>query len=187
MTVNLSWDLILDPKLRPGISQYYKIIMSNDPLVSIPIAAIYLFGSLENLNEAKLQQVKQLLIKQKKFVEAYVDFRPDYYLATKNCHIAFSASSYIWRSMYTYPHIDFIIPKEGTIINIENYALPITTKKEDLVYQFLNFIMETETAKHHFESESTVFPVTLDVIPQLDLKDSIKKLLVDFTGRVQKI
>jgi len=172
-----SWDLILAPQLRPGISHYYNVIMSNDPLVSIPIAAIYLFGSLDNLNVAKLERVKELLIKQKKFVEAYVDFRPDYYLATKNCHIAFSASSYIWRSVYEYPHIDFIIPTEGTIINIENYALPITTRKEDLVYQFLNFIMEPETAKHHFESEGTVFPVTVDVIPELNLKDSIKKLL----------
>lgn len=173
----LSWDLVLDPKLRPGIQNYYQIIMSNDPLVSIPIAALYLFGSLNNLDVAKLEKIKELLIKQKKFVEAYVDFRPDYYLATKNCHIALSASSYIWRSIYTYPHVDFIVPKEGTLVSIENYALPVTTKKDDMVYQFLNFLMEPETAKHHFESESTVFPVTVDVIPQLDLKDSIKKLL----------
>jgi len=174
---DISWDLVLDPKLRPGILNYYQIIMANDPLVSIPITALYLFGSLDNLDVAKLDQVKQLLIKQKKFVEAYVDFRPDYYLTTKNCHIALSSSSYIWRSIYAYPHVDFIVPKEGTLVNIENWALPITTKKEDMVYQFLNFVMESSTAKHHFESESAVFPVTVDVIPQLILKESIKKLL----------
>lgn len=174
---DISWGLVLDPKLMSETPEYYQIIMSNDPLVSIPITALYLFGSLNDLTVEKLQQVKQLLIKQKKFVEAYVDFRPDYYLATKNCHIALSSSSYVWRSIYAYPHVDFIVPKEGTLVNIENYAMPITTKKEDMVYQFLNFLMEAKTAKHHFESESTVFPVTVDVIPQLDLKDSIKNLL----------
>lgn len=172
-----SWDIVLDPKLMPGITHNYQVIMSNDPLVSIPIAALYLFGSLDNLDVPKLEQVKKLLINQKKFVEAYVDFRPDYYLATKNCHIALSSSSYIWRSIYAYPHVDFFVPKEGTLVNIENYALPVSTKKDDLVYQFLNFLMEPETVKHHFESESAVFPVTTDAIARLELKESIKKLL----------
>jgi len=37
--------------------------------------------------------------------------------------------------------------------------------------------MDAETVKHHFESETALFPVTLDVIPNLVLKDSIKELL----------
>lgn len=166
-----SWSLVFDNKYN------YKIAMANDPLVSIPIASLYLFGDLNNLNIEKLEKIKELLIKQKKYIEAYAEFRPDYYLTSKSAQIAVSSSAYIFRALQSNNTIDFIIPQEGTLVTIENFALPKRTKKENLVYKFLNFLMDPQTVKHHFENEQALFPVTTNVFDQLDLKPNIKKLL----------
>ena len=142
-----TWGLIFDPaKIRS------KIIMTNDPFVGIPIAAFYLFKSLRKINEFKLEQIKNLLINQKPYVEAYTDFRADYYLATKNCPVIVASSAYIWRSMREYPHIDFLIPKEGTLVTIENCAIPATSTKEELVYEFLKFIFSREAAINRWKN-----------------------------------
>lgn len=166
-----TWGLVFDPGLITS-----KIVMANDPLVAIPLAAFYLFGSIENLTVDKLEKIKELLLRQRPFVEAYTEFRPDYYLATKNCAVAVSSSSYMWRSMRQYGNLDFIIPKEGSLITIENYAIPRTSQKEDLVYEFINFMLEPETVAHHFE-ELALFPVTVDVLQFIKLTGPIRHLL----------
>lgn len=168
-----SWEIVFDSQFIPS-----KIVMSNDHLIAIPLVALYLFGSPNNLTVQNLEKVKEVLIKQRPFVEAYVDFRPDYYLATKNCPLAVSASAFLWRSMYNYEHVDFIVPKEGSIVTIENFAIPKASNKEDLVYEFLKFILTPESVKYHFESENSLFPVTTDVFDKLDMKESVKKILL---------
>lgn len=166
-----SWNLIFDPaKIKS------RIIMSNDPLVSIPIAAFYLYGTLKGLNAEKFEEIKKLLIAQKKHVEAYADFRADYYLATRNCPVAVSSSAYIWRSMRVYPFIDFIIPSEGTLVTIENCAIPITSNKDDLVYKFLEFLYSPKNMANNF-NERALFPVTTDVLDHIKVNDTVYKLL----------
>lgn len=170
-----SWSLIFDNNIINSLG--YKIAMANDPLVAIPIAALYLFGNLDHLTAQKLENVKRLMIKTKKNIEAYAEFRPDYYLITKNAQVAVASSAYIFRAMHNYKDIDFIIPKEGTLITIENFAIIAKTNKDDLIYKLINFLMRPETIKHHFENEQALLPVTTNVIEQLELKDTIKKLL----------
>lgn len=172
-----SWKLVFEPSYAKT-----KVIMSNDPLVTIPIAAIYLYGSLNDLTVEKLENIKNLLVNQKKFVLAYSDFRPEYYIATKNSPIALGASSYISKSVNSFDNISFFIPKEGTIITIESYAIPITTNKDDLVYEFLNFIFEPETVAFHFH-EYGLFPTTIDVFDKLETDSKIKDLLMNLTQK----
>lgn len=173
-----SWSLIFDTAAMP-----YRIAMVNDPIEAILFAAHYLYGqkahTIEQLNTQEIQEIKQLLIEQKKRVEAYVDFRPDYFLVTKNCPVVVASSSYILRSMREYSYIDFIMPVEGTFITIENFAIPAVSDKEDLVYQFMNFFFEPESCLHHFNLFA-FFPARLDVIPPLTTisisPDMFKKL-----------
>lgn len=166
-----SWELIFNPKTIKS-----KIVMSNDYLVSIPLAAIYLFKSLKNIDTYKLVEIKNLLLQQKPFVEAYTDSRPDYYVITNNVPIAVASSSYMIRSMREYPNLDFIIPKEGTLVTIESYAIPQASNKDDLVYEFLNFMFRPETVKHHFEKLG-IFPTIKNVLPELNLTGIAKYLL----------
>jgi spermidine/putrescine transport system substrate-binding protein len=166
------WQDIFQP--QPAIG---KIIMVNDSREAISFAAWHLFKKNEPLNENEISQVHETLVNQKQYVEAYSNFRADYYLATKNSSLVLSSSSYILRGMKNYGHIDFVLPENGTFITIENITIPRATKKDDLVYKFINFMFRPEIVNHHFELFS-FFPARIDGISKLQMPDEIRNLII---------
>lgn len=137
----------------------YKIAMVNDPIQAVLISDLYLYGKVAPVDEAQLKSIKKLLMTQKSWVEAYADFRADYFLATGSCPVALASSSYIWRTKQMFPFIDFIIPKEGTFITIENFCIPSKSEKDQLTYQFINALYSTSSMHQHFQMRG-IFPAT---------------------------
>lgn len=170
-----SWKLLFDRSIID-----YKIAMTNDPIEAIAFAGFYLYGSTETLNKSQAQDVKQLLINQKSWVEAYASFRGDYFLATRNCPVVIASSSYIWKTMRQFPFVSFVVPQEGTFITIENLAIPAKSKKQNYTYQFINFLFKHESVKTHFETFG-FFPSTLQSLSELEI-DPIAKELINATG-----
>ena len=165
-----SWKMIFDPQVVN-----YPIVMINDPVESILFTAFYLYGPVETLSEQQLQAVINLLIAQKKWVTAYADFRADYFLASKNCPVVLSSTSYIFRTMRRFDFINFVVPKEGTFVTIENFCIPKASTKENLAYELINFLYQPKSMAAHFNTYG-VFPATLDVLPYLELTDETKAL-----------
>jgi spermidine/putrescine transport system substrate-binding protein len=164
--LNPSWKAVFDKD-----EIYYKITMINDPVQTLQIAASYLFKNVEKLEKPELEAVKKLLLTQKNWVEAYADFRGDYFLATKNCPLVVATSSYILRSMKKFNFINFVVPDEGTFVSIENLSIPVASQKADLVYQFMNYLMREEAVKKHFNTYG-FFPAVLhsQFLASLDAK-----------------
>ncbi len=148
------WELIFG-----NASHDYTITMVNDPIEMVMLASLYLFKHVDSLDHYKLRAVEDLLRKQKKFVKAYVDFRGDYFLATKNCAAIVSSSSYILRAQKQFPFIKFLVPRQ-TFVTIENCALSQATEHEDVIYALLNSLYQTENVARHCEQFS-FFPATL--------------------------
>lgn len=169
--IDPSWKMIFDPTVID-----YKITMSNDPIQTLTMASFYLYGPLPSLSDTQLKNVTDLLIQQKDSVNAYADFRADYFLATKNSAVAVTSSSYIWRTMRKFPFVDYVIPKEGTFITIENFCIPHTSKKENLTYQLINFLYSRHSMKTHYETYG-IFPATLDVTDDLNLDPKTRELM----------
>lgn len=167
-----TWDLIFKPQ---NFGPDYRLIMVNDPVEAILSAAYFLFGKVETLTDAQLEQVKQLLIHQSKWVEGYSNVRSDYYLGTGNAQTALSQSAELWRALRDYKGINFVVP-QTTFITIEHCALPVASQKEDLVYQFLNFFYTKEAFKHHFELLRSC-PARTDVIASLDATAQQKEIM----------
>lgn len=167
-----TWGLVFDKKLIDS----RKVMMTNDPLIAVPLAALYLFGSLEDLSKKRIHAIETLLRRQHPLVEAYTDFRASYYLASKNACIAVCSSSSIFKAMREYGHLQFIIPREGSLVTIESFAIPCTSKKDDLVYSFMNFMMKPESVAHSYE-QIGFFPTTTNVLDRLDLQPQVRSLL----------
>lgn len=166
-----SWKMIFE-RSEPDL----KLAMVNDPVEALNFATYYLYGSLPQLDDKQTRNVREILEKQKTWVEAYAGLRADYLLATKNCHLALSTSSYIFRSSTQYPHVQFIPPKEGTFITIENMCIPQSSKKETQIYEFLNFIFKPENLgldSNHFFT----FPATTNTTPYLEVPSEYLELL----------
>ncbi len=169
--LNPSWKMIFDPNTID-----YKISMINDPIQAVTLASFYLYGSIPTITDAQLKEITQLLLTQKQYVNAYADFRADYFLATKNSAVAVATSSYIWRTMKKFPFVGYVTPKEGTFITIENFCIPVTSTKQDLTYQLMNYLYTRQSMKTHYDTFG-IFPSTLDVMDDLDLTPDARELI----------
>lgn len=130
-----SWDLIFRK-----IFSDKKIGMVNDARFIILVAAKYLFGTIDNLTPEQLEQIKNLLIEQKKWVEMYNELRADYMLTSRLCPAVMGLNTEIWKAMLTSDAFDFIIPDEGAFMLIDNFVIPQASKKEEDVYKLINFL-----------------------------------------------
>jgi spermidine/putrescine transport system substrate-binding protein len=158
-----SWKMIFDPKTVD-----YKVTMINDPIEAVGFAAFYLFHTTDELNAAQGHQVRDLLVQQKQWVEAYANFRGDYFLATKNCAVAVASSSYIWRTMRLFDFVGFVVPKEGSFITIENLSIPKHSTKEKQVYRFINYLYRPQSAASHYHTYG-FFPAVTNIIDQVEI------------------
>jgi len=166
-----SWKMLFDKNFVS-----YKIAMTSDPIEAILFSSFYLFGPTSSLTPDQAKQVENLLLWQKKWVEVYASFRGDYFLSTGSCQVCIASSSYLWRTSQIFPSINFVIPKEGTFINIENLAIPKASKKQALVYELINHLFEEESVRTHF-STFGYFPSTLHTLANLELPPVFRKLL----------
>jgi len=134
---NTSLGVFFDPSLIR-----YKFCMTPDPIEAITFASYYLYGNTEDLTPDKASEVEALLLSQKPHIEAYADCRAKYLIQTKNCPIAFERSSFIWQISKENPSMQLLDFEEATFISIENLVIPKESKKEDLVYAFINYLYE---------------------------------------------
>lgn len=160
--VTHTWELIFSTTPCPGA----HICMTDDPREAILIAAQYLFGTIDALKDPVAQEaVKQLLIRQKKQVEVYTLARADTLLQTKSCSLATIASPEAWRVSRLSPEIKMIIPQEGSFFIIDSFGILKDSEKDELIYEFLNFIFEQESIKHHSQLYGFCSPLTTIFVP----------------------
>ncbi len=168
-----SWDLIFNPTFTPK-----KISMSDDAYDAILIAAKFLYGSIEGIDQNKLKEIKRLLIKQKQWVEVYTDLRADYFLKSGICPVVVAQSAYIYRAiMQNGNNFAFLIPKEGTFIVIDSFVIPKLSKKDDLIYQLVNFLFQ--------EDEMIRFAKKFGFLPTI--KNALNSLNLDYIGGLTNI
>ena len=129
------------------------------------VAAQYLFGSIDTLTDAQVTEIKQLLVQQKPWVRLYTDMRAASVLASGSCSVALTISYEIARAMHYYPDIDFLIPQEGGFLIVDNFALPASSTKSDLVYTFLNFLYRPEIVRALVRKQF-FYPPTTNAVPK---------------------
>lgn len=140
-----SWNLLFNSKIGPS-----RIGMLDDAKENISLAALYLYGrDKEHLTSEELKEIEKLLLEQKERVVMYTDLRTDYLLITQTAPVVVGISSDIFNSMRKYKDIRFLLPKEGSFVVIDNFMLPISTKKDDLVYEFLNYLYQPKVVKRY--------------------------------------
>ncbi len=145
-TLSKGWASIFDESLI-----FYRIGMVNNASEAILLAALYLFGSIDNLDASKFERIKQLLIKQKKWVYAYTDMGTDYLLLSGSCPLVAGLINDVLAARKIDQDLDVIIPQEGTFMVIDNIAIPHKTTKTDMVYALIEFLYRPAILKHHVD------------------------------------
>lgn len=172
-----SWALIFDKHMI-----HNKVCMTDSAREAIMIAGQYLFGSIDVLHDGdNIEKVQQLLTVQKQWVEVYSDVRAVDLLASKNCAVVAALSPDINRVKREYPHLMFVTPKEGSFKIIDVFLLPVKSQKDEMVYQFLNYVYQSKVIKHNSEKYGFCSPV-VDVVIDADVTpiDQIQHTKLDF-------
>lgn len=145
---NVGWEVIFDPEFIKKNGNY-KVTMLNNPRETIFLAMVYLFGRVRNISDSDLKKVKDLLIKQKSFVESYTEAGAKYLLLSHVVPMAVLPAGRL-KEMGNMKDYGFVIPREGSLIDIYNFAIPVTSKKASLAYKLINFMLSKEVSAHNF-------------------------------------
>lgn len=128
------------------VSAPYRVCMLDDARDAFFMAAIYLFGRVEGFSAAELHKIRDLLIAQKKWVEAYTLHSAQYFLHAGITPLALMSSNYMRKMYEASDRFTFAIPKEGSMLVVENLAVPATSKKVVLAQRFINFMLRDDIA-----------------------------------------
>ena len=157
-----SWNLIFDKSLVPC----KNISMVDDSREAIFLANLYLGLDCKKINSQELQQIEQLFIEQKAWVGAYTDFQQGYFLTSKTYPLVVCQREIIARAMLTNPDLAFIVPDEGSLFILSNVVICASSQKDDMIYQFLNYIYKQEVLMFNCK-EFCILPAVKDVLEQL--------------------
>lgn len=158
-----SWGLIFNGKVDGA-----NIGMMEEGLRAFSVAMQYLYGNLDTVTLDQMQEIKNLLINQKKSVEVYTELLGEYLLYSKSVPVVASQSAYIGRIMQKNSQIKFLIPQEGGFISTENFAILKASAKHKLIYEFINFMYQKNIVKK-FVRQTGFLPARQDVLQEMDL------------------
>ena len=141
---DVTWDLVF----RRSEKNDYKICMLDEPLESVFLASIYLFSKSRELSDYDLEKIEALLSRQKEWVESYTISNIEYFLRSNIVPIAVVPSYVAKHIVEQDSNFSFKVPSGGSLLSIENLAIPIRSRKSDLVYTFIDFITSKEVSEH---------------------------------------
>lgn len=149
---DVSWDVIFRPEV---LKQYgnFKVTMLNDARESIFLAAVYLFGKVDGLTPEQLEQVKDVLVKQKSIVEAYGESGAKYLLLSGIVPLVVLPSARMKELSDLYK-FGFVIPREGSVVDIMNVGIPVTSTKSDMAHELIDFLLSDEVGAYNFNELS---------------------------------
>lgn len=176
-----SWRMLFEPPF------YYRVGMTNEPREVVSIASLYAYQSMSMLDQRKRAELARLLIKQKKYVESYTDLNTDFLLTSGACQLVLAPSSALYRARKQSSGVGFVLPREGTVMVLENIVIAAQSVKDDLVYKFINFLYQRDSVKNTC-SRYGYLPVLKRDLSELSLDYIDKsKLLGDYFKSIKLI
>lgn len=154
-----SWSMVFDQEDVPC----KKISMLDDAREAIFLTSKYLDWTAEKFSKEQLNTLKKLFINQKKWVGSYTDSQQGYYLTSQTYPLAVSQREYVARDKLENDDIGFMIPKEGTLLTVDNLVICSASQKDDLVYKLINYIYRHDILLFNSE-EFCILPVVKDVL-----------------------
>ena len=140
-----SLDLIFkDPQelVNQGLAPSdYRVCMLDDARDAVCMAGIYLYGKAHDFSDNELDAIQNLLIAQKRWVEAYTLHSSQYFLSSGVTPLALMSSNYMRKIYASTDQFDFALAREGSMLIIENLVIPKVSPKAALAHQFINFML----------------------------------------------
>lgn len=147
-----SWSILWDEKYTGNI------LMQDSVRDAFGITLKYLGYSLNSTDLDELEAAKQMLIKQKPLVQAYViDQVRDKMIGNE----AALGVIYSGEALYTQTEnsdLEYVIPKEGSNLWIDSWAIPKNAEHKENAEAFINFLCRPDIAKMNYDYTTYSIP-----------------------------
>lgn len=163
-----SWSILWNEKYKD------MILMQDSVRDAFAVALKSLGYSLNSTDETQLNEAKELLIKQKPLVQAYViDQVRDKMIGNE----AALGVIYSGEAIYTKrenPDLEYVIPKEGSNVWIDSWVIPKNAQNKENAEAFINFLCRADIAYKNFDyiTYSTPNKAARELIEDDDIKNS---------------
>lgn len=142
-----SWKYLFDSDMFKG-----KIALLSEAGDLVRLGAKYLGHSVNAVDQAIVDQVAAMLIKQKPFIKAFHEDDGQDMLLSKDVDVVLEYNGDIAQAKVEDDDIDFIIPKEGSQLNSDTWCIPKDAPRPDNAHKFINYMMDAEAGKKIYET-----------------------------------
>jgi len=124
-----------------------SIVALDDYRAVIGMTARSLGYSMNETDPAVLSEISDKLLTLKDNVKLYDSDSPKSALISGDCTVGYCWSAEAALAMEENKDIRIVFPKEGAYVFMDNWTIPKGSKHYDAAMQFINFMLETDTAK----------------------------------------
>ncbi len=135
-----SWSALIDPKYKG------KVSLLDDSRHTMGAVLIYLGYNPNTKNPEEIKQARDFLIKNKDNIAAFAPDTGQQLLNQGEVNLTMEYSGDIFQVMAENPDLRYVIPKEGSIIGIDNMVIPKGAPNQQLAETFINFVLEPENS-----------------------------------------
>lgn len=140
-----SWSILWNEKYAD------QILMQNSVRDAFGIALKYCGYSLNSKDLDELQEAKELLMKQKTLVQAYVVDQVRDKMISNEAAIGVIYSGEAIYTQSENPDLEYVIPKEGSNVWIDSWVIPKNAQNKENAEAFINFLCRPDIAKMNFD------------------------------------
>lgn len=135
-----SWAILWNSKYKD------RILMLDDERECFSVALKWKGHSLNSQNTTDLEEAKNLLLQQKPLVKTYNSGSFDEILLSGDVWLAHGYSGQLAKVKDHNPDFDYVIPKEGATLWVDNLAIPKASRHKEEAYAFLEFCLNPQNA-----------------------------------------
>jgi len=156
-----SWEILWNEKYKK------QILMTDSERDSIGVALKMLGYSMNTHNISELEEAKQMLLKQKPLVLAYVVDEVRDMMIGESAALAVVWSGDAYYCMSQNENLAYALPKEGTNYWFDSMVIPKTSKHQKEAEIFINFMCDPEVSYNNVDYIGYATPNT-EVMKMLD-------------------
>lgn len=140
-----------------------SIVALDDYRAVIGMTARSMGYSMNETDSAKLKEIEKKLLTLKKNVKLYDSDSPKSALISGDCSVGFIWSAEAALAMDENPDIKIVYPSEGAYVFMDNWAILKGSKHYDSAMEFINYMLDPDTAKMCIEEFPYLNPNTTAV------------------------
>jgi spermidine/putrescine transport system substrate-binding protein len=142
-----SWKYLFDSPQYAG-----RIALLSESADLVRLCAKYLGHSVNGIPQEMLPKIQDMLIKQKPFVKAFHDDNGQDMLLSKDVDLVLEYNGDIAQVMREDPDLDFVVPKEGSLLNSDTLCIPTGAPRPNNAHAFINYLLDANAGKEITET-----------------------------------